>query len=194
MCNLVASLPIHEDFPLRPRNPNAVSKVAAEALCYQWSQTGPFSVMMARPFNHIGPGQSPLFAISDFARQIAEISAGKRPPILRVGNIDVTRDFTDISDVLHAYEILLTHGKNGEIYNVCSGVERSVRGMVELLLELTGVKAEIENDPSRFRPADQPRVFGSHERLSSHTNWQPIVPIRETLMNIYLYWERKINE
>lgn len=190
----VTSLPMHEELPLRPRNPYAVSKVAAEALCYQWSQTGPFEVTMVRPFNHIGAGQAPIFAISDFARQIAEISAGKRPPVLQVGNIDVTRDFTDISDVLHAYEMLLAHGKNGEIYNVCSGIERSMRSMIELLLELADVKADIVNDPSRFRPADQPRVFGSHEKLSVHTGWQPIVPIKETLMSLYRYWEMKINE
>lgn len=187
----VGSLPIREVQPLRPRNPYAVSKVAAEALCYQWSQTGPFEVVMARPFNHIGAGQTPTFAISDFARQIAEIGAGKRPPVLQVGNIDVTRDFTDVGDVLRAYELLLARGHNGEIYNVCSGVERSVRSLVERLLEISGVKAEITNDPSRFRPSDQPRVCGSHEKLSQHTGWQPAVPLDETLLNLYRYWENK---
>ena len=185
------SLPIQESTALRPRNPYAVSKVAAEALCYQWSQTGPFEVMMARPFNHIGAGQAPSFAISDFARQIAEISAGKRAPVLQVGNIDVTRDFTDVGDVLRAYELLLERGQNGEIYNVCSGVERSVRSLVERLLEISGVKAEIVNDPSRFRPADQPRVCGSHEKLSLHTGWQPVVPMDDTLLNLYRYWKNK---
>lgn len=183
------ALPIREDMPLRPRNPYAVSKVAAEALCFQWSQTGPFEVLMARPFNHIGAGQAPTFAISDFARQIAEIGAGRRSPMLQVGNIDVTRDFTDVSDVLHAYELLLAHGKNGEVYNVCSGVERPVRVLLERLLELAGVKAEIVNDPGRFRPADQPRVCGSHEKLTAHTGWQPTVPVEETLLNLYRYWK-----
>ena len=185
------NLPILETLPLRPRNPYAVSKAAAEALCFQWSQTGPFEVMVARPFNHIGPGQAPTFAISDFARQIAEISAGKRPPVLQVGNIDVTRDFTDVADVLRAYELLLERGHNGEVYNVCSGVERSVRSMVERMLDISGVKAEIANDQTRFRPSDQPRVCGSHEKLSQHTGWQPSVPTDETLLNIYHYWEKK---
>ena len=185
-------LPIREEFPLRPRNPSAVSKVAAEALCYQWSRTGPFEVVMARPFNHIGAGQSPTFAISDFARQIAEISSGQRPPVIDVGNIDVTRDFTDIDDVLHAYELLMTKGHNGEIYNVCSGGEHSVRSLLEHLLELSGVDAEIRNDPGRFRPSEQPRVCGSHEKLSQHTGWQPAVPIDETLLNLYRYWEHQI--
>lgn len=188
----VESLPIREEFPLRPRNPYAVSKVAAEALCFQWSQTGPFEVMMARPFNHIGAGQAPSFALSDFARQIAEIGAGKRPPTLQVGNIDVSRDFTDVRDVLRAYELLLAQGRNGEIYNVCSGVERSVRSLLERLLELSGVQAVIMNDPMRFRPADQPRVCGSHEKLSQHTGWQPEVSIDETLLSLYRYWENEI--
>ena len=187
-----ASLPVGEDRPLRPRNPYAVSKAAAEALCIQWSQTGPFEIMIARPFNHIGPGQAPSFAISDFARQVAEIAAGKRPPELQVGNIDVTRDFTDVGDVLNAYQLLLAQGSNGEIYNVCSGVERSVRSLLERLLELAGVNARIVTDPSRFRQADQPRVCGSQKKLSRHTGWQPIVPMDETLLNLYRYWEQEI--
>lgn len=188
------SLPISETLPLRPRNPYAVSKTAAEALCFQWSQTGPFDVIVARPFNHIGVRQAPSFAISDFARQIAEIARGRRPPALNVGNIDVTRDFTDVGDVVRAYELLLSYGHNGEIYNVCSGVERSVRTLLERLLELSGVHAEIVVDPARFRPSDQPRVWGSHEKLSEHTGWQPEVSLDETLLNLYRYWESEIDK
>ena len=188
----VEAQPIREEQPLRPRNPYAVSKVAAEALCHQWSQTGPFEVVMARPFNHIGAGQAATFAISDFARQIAEISAGLRPPVLEVGNIDVTRDFTDVRDVLRAYELLLSKGRNGEVYNVCSGVERSVRSLLERLLALAGVEAEIQNDPTRFRPSDQPRVCGDHAKLSKDTGWQPELSMDETLLNLYRYWKNEI--
>jgi GDP-4-dehydro-6-deoxy-D-mannose reductase len=188
----VDTLPVRENFVLRPRNPYAVSKVAAEALCYQWSQTGPFEVVMARPFNHIGVGQAPTFVISDFARQIAEVSAGLRPPVLHGGNIDVTRDFTDVKDVLRAYELLLSKGRNGEIYNVCSGVERSVRSLVERLLKLVGVEAEIQIDPTRFRSSDQPRVCGDHAKLSGDTGWQPAVSMDETLLSIYRYWKNSI--
>lgn len=188
------SLPISETQPLRPRNPYAVSKAATEALCYQWSQTGPFEVVVARPFNHIGAGQASSFAISDFARQIAEVGAGLRPPVLHVGNIDVTRDFSDVRDILHAYELLMACGHNGEIYNVCSGEERSVRSLIERLLELSGIQAEIRNDPARFRPADQTRVCGCHEKLSQHTGWQPAVLIDETLLSLYRYWEHEIGK
>jgi GDP-4-dehydro-6-deoxy-D-mannose reductase len=185
------SLPIRESHPLRPRNPYAVSKVAAEALCYQWSQTGPFEVMMARPFNHIGAGQAPTFALSDFACQIAQIAAGLKPPVLTVGDIDVTRDFSDVSDVLRAYELILSNGQNGAIYNVCSGTEWSVRALLEKLLIIAGVKAEIVQDPTRFRRSEQPRVSASHAKLTEHTGWLPQVAIDETLLNLYSYWESK---
>lgn len=188
----IEQMPIRECLPLRPRNPYAVSKAAAEALCFQWSQTGPFEIMVARPFNHIGAGQAPTFAISDFARQIAEISAGLREPVLRVGNIDVTRDFTDVRDVLEAYALILADGQNGETYNVCSSIERPVRSMLERLLALSGVKADIVTDETRLRPADQPRVWGNHAKLTEHTGWQPSVPIDETLLNLYRFWEKKV--
>lgn len=185
-------LPLPESRTPRPRNPYAVSKVAAEALCYQWSQTGPFEIVMARPFNHIGAGQSPAFAISDFARQIAEIHHGQRSPQLVAGNIDVTRDFTDVADVVAAYGLLLEKGQNGEIYNVCSGVERSIRSVVERLLALSGTSAEIVSDPARFRPAEQPRVCGDQRKLHAATGWQPAIPFDDTLNYLYAYWEKQI--
>ena len=188
------NLPICESQPLRPRNPYAVSKVAAEALCYQWSQTSPFEVILARPFNHIGAWQSPSFAVSDFARQIALIAARKSPPILKVGNIETTRDFIVITDIVSAYEHLLKFGLNGESYNICSGKEHSLRSLIELLLKISGVEASIERDPQRFRPSDQLRVCGNHEKITKHTGWQPSIPIEETLSSIYRYWENEIGK
>lgn len=187
-------LPIRENRLLRPTNPYAVSKAATEALCFQWSQTGPFEIIMARPFNHIGAGQSPNFSISNFAKQIAEISAGLRPPLLSVGNIDATRDFTDVIDVVRAYGLMLANGKNGEIYNVCSGVEQSIRALLLKLLGLSGVSAEIVTDAARYRPTDQPRVCGSYQKLKEQTGWSPEVSMDETLLNLYRYWENKIND
>lgn len=189
-----SELPIHEERLLRPLNPYAVSKAATEALCFQWSQTSPFEVVMARPFNHIGAGQSPYFSISNFAKQIAEIAAGIRPAILNVGNLESTRDFTDVRDVVRAYELMLNNAKNGEIYNVCSGIERSIKILLTRLLDLTGVVAEISVDSTRYRPTDQPRVCGSYEKLNRQTGWKPEIPIDETLLNLYRYWEKKIND
>ena len=111
-----------------------------------------------------------------------------------MGNIDSTRDFTDVKDVLKAYELLLSNGRNGEVYNVCSGVERSVRSLVERLLELAGVKAEIQNDPTRFRPSDQPRVCGDHAKMARARGWEPEVPMNETLLIFYHYWEHEIGK
>lgn len=189
-----SELPILESRLLRPLNPYAVSKAATEALCFQWSQTGPFEIVMARPFNHIGAGQSPDFSISNFAKQIAEISAGIRPAILNVGNLEATRDFTDVRDVVRAYKLMLTHARNGEIYNVCSGIEYSIQTLLKKLLVISGVDAEIVIDPTRHRPTDQPRVCGSHKKLKEQTGWKPEIPIDETLLNLYSYWDNKIND
>jgi len=180
-----AALPVAETHPLRPRNPYAVSKVAAEALCYQWSQTEDFEIVMARPFNHIGPGQSPRFAIADFAAQIAEIAQGRREPVLQVGDIDVTRDFLDVRDVVNAYLALLEMGANGEVYNVCSGHERSVRALIEQLAHLAGIEdLRIAQDARRFRPAEQRRVRGDATKLRTHTGWEPRIALAQSLSEL----------
>lgn len=194
MYGLVApeSLPVTEDFPLKPRNPYAVSKVAAEALCYQWSQTEGMNIVMARPFNHIGPGQSERFVVSDFARQVAEIKLGLREAEISVGDIDVTRDFTDVRDVVRAYLLLLQQGKSGEAYNVCSGKEIPIREILEQLLVLAGVRASIKQDSARFRPAEQRRIYGSCDKLLGASGWQPEIPLEQALADNLNYWEWKL--
>jgi GDP-4-dehydro-6-deoxy-D-mannose reductase len=182
-------LPVAEDTPLHPRNPYAVSKVAAEALCYQWSQAGLFEIVMARPFNHIGPRQNTNFAVSDFARQLVACRKGKAPPRLRVGDIDITRDFTDVRDIVRAYLALLATGRNGEAYNVCSGVERSLRQIVEALSQACGIEVDIEVDTDRLRPSEQRRMCGSPAKLRADTQWEPAVPFDTTLRDIIAYWE-----
>lgn len=185
-------LPIAECQPLRPRNPYAVSKVAAEALCYQWSQTEDFEVVVVRPFNHIGPRQDDRFVLSNFARQIAEIKRGLRPAILHVGDIDVTRDFTDVRDVVRAYALLMQLGRNGETYNVCSGEEKSIRFSIDLLQSIAGISVEIRVDRSRFRPGEQRRICGSPTKLFMTTGWKPEISFEKSLKDIYQYWERVI--
>ena len=186
-------LPITEDLPLRPRSPYAVSKVAAEALCYQWSQLEKFALVMTRSFNHIGPGQSERFVLSGFARQVIEIKHGRREPMLSVGDIDVTRDFTDVRDAAAAYALLLERGGNGEIYNVCSGVERSVRSLLIRLLELANVEARIERDPDRMRVGEQRRFRGSYEKLHRDTGWEPTISIDQSLLDILQNWEERLS-
>lgn len=184
-----SALPVTESLALKPRNPYAVSKAAAEALCYQWSQTSDFDVLMARPFNHIGPGQSERFAISDFAKQIVEVKKGLRPPVLQVGDIDASRDFTDVEDVIEAYFALLKNGHAGEVYNVCSGNEFTIRSLIERMSAIVGKDIAVEIDPSRFRRSEQRRVWGSSQKLRNDSGWQPTTSIDDSLKRILNYWE-----
>ena len=186
-------LPIGEEHPLLPRSPYAVSKAAAEALCYQWSQSESFEIVMTRSFNHIGPGQSDRFVVSDFARQLAEIRKGQRKPLISTGDIDVTRDFTDVRDVVEAYLLLLDRGVNGEAYNVCSGTEHAVRDVLHQLLRLAGVDAVVERDPSRVRPSEQKRMCGNPRKLERDTGWSRRFTLDASLADVLRDWETRLS-
>lgn len=180
-----ADLPIGEEHPLAPRNPYAVSKAAAEMLCRQWHLTEGLDVVIARPFNHIGPGQTSDFALPGFARELAQIARGRHEAQIPTGDLDVTRDFTDVEDVIDAYLALFERGRAGEIYNVCSGREHRLRDLFERLIALSGVQATLVVDPARLRPAEQRRMCGSHARLTRDTDWQPTRPLDFTLARLY---------
>jgi GDP-4-dehydro-6-deoxy-D-mannose reductase len=184
----VGDLPVSEALLPKPLSPYAVAKMASEALCYQWSRYERFKIVIARPFNHIGPGQSERFAIADFARQIAKIKLGLEPPVITVGDIDTTRDFTDVRDIADAYHKLLNVGANGEIFNVCSGSERSIRFLIERMCQLAGVDVEIRKDAARFRLSDQRRVYGSNLKLIESTGWSYTFMLDQTLSDIIEYW------
>src|SRR5262249_38977261 len=154
---------------LRPLNPYAASKAAAESLCYQWSQTKPFEVVIARPFNHIGPGQDARFAVASFARQVARIRRGIAAPVIETGNLDVTRDMTDVRDVIGAYLALLESGLNGEIYNIGSGRETRLGDVLDALVSLAGVKAAVVVDPARVRTDEQRRALADTRKLARDT-------------------------
>jgi len=185
-------LPVAEARPVKPMSPYAVAKIAAEALSYQWSQTEQFKIVIARPFNHIGPGQSERFAIADFGRQVAMIKLGLMEPIICVGDIDTTRDFTDVRDITDAYERLLDLGQSGEIYNVCSGTERSVRSLIERMCQLSGISVEIKTDSQRFRASEQRRVRGNNSRIVETTGWSALHTIDQTLKDIVDDWVVRI--
>jgi GDP-4-dehydro-6-deoxy-D-mannose reductase len=182
-------LPITENYLPKPRNPYAVSKLAAEALCFQWSQTENLDIVMVRPFNHIGPGQDPDFVVSGLAKQVAEVRRGLRPPIIELGELDVTRDFTDVRDVVAAYKLLLDRGRRGEIYNICSGAETSIRSVLQMLVTLAGVQVEAKSDPKRVRPTEQRRICGSFQKLNTEVGWKPIHTIEESLKDMLEYWD-----
>jgi len=185
-------LPARETTPTRPLNPYAVSKIAAETLCGYWQRAEGMDIVIARPFNHIGPGQSTRFAIADFSKTIAAIRHGQAAPVLEVGDLDVTRDFTDVRDVVEAYRHLLLNGRSGEIYNVCSGIERHLGDAVRLLAELAGVEIELRTDSGRFRKAGQRRACGNSDKLRADTGWQPRFDWPTSLRDTLNYWENTL--
>src|SRR5262249_25835224 len=151
--------------------------------------TAGFETIIARPFNHVGPGQREDFVISGFAKQIAAIKHGAKPAVIETGDLDVTRDFLDVRDVVRAYVLLLEQGHAGETYNICSGAERSIRHLLEKMLQLAEVDAEIKMNTAKFRPSEQRRVVGDSSKLRRHTGWQPQYSIEQTLHDTIHSWE-----
>lgn len=186
------SLPITESHPLNPLNPYAISKAAADHYCASLSANHSIAIVRARPFNHSGAGQSDAFALSSFARQIAEIEAGRRPPVLTTGNLDVARDFSHVADVVAAYALLLESGEPGDAYNVCSGQPVSLRVIVDRLLALSSAKIEVETDPERLRKTDVEKVFGSNDKISKTTGWRPQRDLATLLTDLLEYWRARV--
>ena len=169
--------PLDEQAPTQPMNPYAASKLAAEVLAGPYRQRG-LRVIIARPFNHIGPGQSPEFVVPAFAGQLAEISAGSLPPRISVGNLEARRDFLHVADVARAYCGLLgsfDELAKGSVFNICSGVPRRIGDLLEDLIRLSGLSVTIEPDPSRMRPSDIPIAVGDAGKLREHTGWTPAI-------------------
>ena len=142
---------VSETHRLDPLSPYAASKCAAEVASRQFAGAYGLRVICARPFNHLGPGQSPQFVAPSFARQIAEIKLGKRPPLIKVGDLSAVRDFTHVADVVHSYRLLLERGRTSEAYNICTGVPFAIHALLDRMLALASVTAQIEIDPSRLR-------------------------------------------
>jgi len=177
-------LPVDEALYPEPRNPYAVSKVAAEQLCLQWHRSEGTDVVIARPFNHVGPGQDDRFVLSSVARQLAKIADKRQDPVIEVGDIDTTRDFTDVRDVVHAYEALLRYGEPGRTYVIGSGRECRIRDLLQYLCKLAEISPEFRQDPGRMRRADQRRMAANSARLRQDTGWAPTIHIETTLEDI----------
>jgi GDP-4-dehydro-6-deoxy-D-mannose reductase len=183
-----SSDPIPEDWPIGPTSPYGVSKLAQEMLAFQ---AAPVPTIVARPFNHAGPGQTVDYVTSAFARQIAEIERGLAPPVLRVGNLESRRDITDVRDVVRAYRLLLAHGRAGRPYNVCSGIAYRIGDLMENLVDLSRQRIAIEIDPQRLRPSDNPVVLGDRTRILDEVGWAPQIPIERTLGDLLDHWRRQ---
>lgn len=182
--------PIREAAPLRPHSPYAVSKAAQELLALQYASPGGPVVIATRTFPHTGPGRGEMFAESGFARQVAEIEAGLRAPVVMVGNLDAVRDFTDVRDVVRAYWSLLEHAETG-VYNVCCGRGVRIGDVLDELVRAAGLRIEVRQDPQKLRPADIPVLVGDPGKLQRATGWAPAIPLSRTLGDLLADWRAR---
>ena len=176
--------PIDEATPLNPTSPYGVSKIAQDMLALQYAQSNRLPIMRARPFNHIGPGQSEGFVAPDFATQIARIEAGMQEPVLEVGNLAAQRDFTDVRDVVRAYHLIVEQGQPADVYNVASGKAISIQNILDILLSYSTRDIEVRVDPARFLPIDVPIKQGNADRLRQAMGWQPTISLEQSLLDI----------
>lgn len=185
-------LPINENTPFRPSNPYAVSKIAQDYLALQYWLSYNLPIIRVRPFNHIGPRQSLGFVVSDFAKQIADIEKEIQKPVVKVGNLKVMRDFTDVRDVVKAYALIMEKGKYGEVYNIGNGESVSIKNILDTLLSLSERKIEVISDSEKMRENDISNIVCDHSKLTEVTGWQPQISLKETLSDILDYW-RMVN-
>jgi len=183
--------PITEKNPLRPLSPYAVSKVAQDMLAYQYFQSYGLKVVRTRAFNHTGPRRGDVFVTSNFAKQIAEIEAGQRPPVIHVGDLNPKRDFTDVRDIVRAYWLSLEHCSLGEVYNVASGKAYRIKEVLKILLDNSGQDIEVVEAPERLRPSDVPLLLGDNSRFCKATGWVPEIPFEQTAKDLLDYWRER---
>lgn len=181
--------PMTEQSSTIPNSPYAVSKIGQEKMALYYGLRG-FTSIIARPFNHIGPGQNPGLLVPDMAQQIIECEQGKRSEI-SVGNLNSERDYTDVRDIVRAYRLLLEKGEASEIYNICSGRPVSGNDIVDGLLKAADSKAPLVEDPARMRPADNPVLYGDSSKLRQATGWEPVIPLETTLTDVIADWRSR---
>ena len=184
--------PIKEEGTLAPGNPYALSKLAQEQLAMRAFADDGMDIVMVRPFNHTGPRQPPAFVAPSMARQIALIEKGDVEPVIRVGNLDARRDFTDVRDVVLAYASLAGLGSSGEIYNVGSGVGRTIQSLLDALRSRARVDVRIEVDPERLRPVETSALVADTGRLRDRTGWHPQISFESMLDALLDYWRTEV--
>lgn len=187
-----SDLPIDEKVSFTPGSPYAVSKITQDYLAMQYFYSYKLPIIRVRPFTHVGPRQSDKFVISSFAKQIAAIEKGKQEPVLKVGNLEAKRDFTDVRDVVRAYCLLMKKGVAGDVYNVGSGRSRKIIEVLNKLLTLSTMKITTSIDSERMRPSDIPEVRCDYQKLRKVTGWKPEIPFEKTLEDILNYWRNTV--
>jgi GDP-4-dehydro-6-deoxy-D-mannose reductase len=176
---------------MRPASPYAASKGAADLASFQYSRFPGLDIVRARPFNHIGPRQSPAFALAHFAQQITAIERGQRPRLIETGNLDARRDFTDVRDMVQAYQLLVRHGRTGVAYNIATGRVFSMQEVLDRLLALAGVQVEVRRRSDLVRSSDIEVLCGDASRLAQETGWTPTFSLDQTLTDILNYWRQR---
>ncbi len=183
-------LPVDEDTPLRPMNSYALSKVAQDLMGQQYHLVHGLHVVRARPFNHVGSRQGLGFVASDFASQIAAAELGLQQPVISVGNLKARRDFSDVRDVVQAYVALITQGVPGQVYNVGAGESHSIQEILDVLLSMSRVPIEVQQDPDRMRPSDMPDIVCDATRIRELCGWRTTIPLAQSLQDVLEYWRR----
>jgi GDP-4-dehydro-6-deoxy-D-mannose reductase len=181
-----------EDDPTGPASPYALSKLAQEMLGLRGIDEDRQQVFLTRSFNHIGPRQDPSYAAPGFARQIALIEKGRIKPEIEVGNLDASRDLTDVRDTVRAYREILERGRSGVIYNVCSGYAYKIREVLDRLVALSRVPVTVRIDPARYRPNDNPLLLGDPGRIQRELGWHPSISLDRTLSDLLDYWRKEV--
>lgn len=184
--------PIKETNPLRPLSTYAVSKIAQDYLGYQYFQSYGIKAIRTRGFNHTGPRRGEVFVTSNFAKQLARIKAGLDEPVIRVGNLEAIRDFTDVRDMVRAYWLAVTRAKPGEVYNIATGNGIVIQDLLNRLITLTDVDVQVEQDPERMRPSDVEVLIGDSSKFRADTGWEPEIPFDKTLSDIVDYWRVRV--
>lgn len=186
-------LPITEARLPAPNHPYGISKWAAAQLAPLYWRYRELPVIEARPFNHIGPKQAKGFVVADFASQLAAIKLGQRPPSMLVGNLEAQRDFTDVRDVVGAYQKLAEKGQPGETYLICSGHPVTIHYILNTLIELSGEAVDVSYDPARMRPSDTPCIYGSYGKIAADTGWEPMIHMRQSLQDALEDWLARLS-
>lgn len=185
--------PIKEIESLKPMNPYAVSKVCQDMVAYQYSCSRKLRIIRVRPFPHIGRGQNPMFATPNFARQIALVEIGELEPVIKVGNLQAVRDYTDVRDMMRAYLLAVEKCDIGEVYNVSSGDGVVIKDALEKLIAMSKKKIDIQIDENLLRPIDIPYLVGDSTKFRKKTGWSPQISIDDTLKDLLDYWRFKVS-
>lgn len=181
-----SELPVRESNEPRPANNYSLSKRMAELVAERYGRGDSLRTVIVRPFNHIGPGQDSRFVASNFAYQLASIALGLTSPIIEVGNLDARRDFSDVRDIVRAYRRLASSGTG--VYNLGTGRAVSIQQLLDTLISISGVGVEVRRDPDRMRGPEVFELYASYARAREETGWEPVIPIEQSLRDVYRYW------